>query len=298
MTTQETFDATWDTLREEVNTALDAALRPRRDLDPTLLEIMRYATLGGGKRVRPVLCLATCEAAGGQREHALPAACALEMLHAYSLVHDDMPCMDDDDERRGQPTVHRKWDEATAVLVGDALQAEAFLQVSDRRKWPETSPEAQLQVAREVAACVSASGMVGGQYIDITARSRRLDRAGVETLHRLKTGALIQSAAVCGGVVAGATPLEVAALSRFGASLGQLFQLVDDLLDAKELEAAGGIEANPEEAAVNFYTLLGEDALRAAIDETADNARNAVDVFAPRDEFLRLFVDKMATRTA
>lgn len=293
-----TFDTRWNQHLSAVESALDSALQARHDLDPGFLEVLRYSVLGGGKRVRPVLCLAACEAAGGKAEDALPAACAIEFLHAYSLVHDDLPAMDDDDERRGQPTVHRKWDEATAILAGDALQAEAFLLVSDRRNWsPRVSIESQLQIVREIAASVSSSGMVGGQAIDIAARERRLENPDIDQLHALKTGALIRAAALCGSLVSGAAPLEVAAMAQFGAALGRLFQLTDDLLDVDELEEGATAADAGGEAAVNYYFVLGEDALKEAIRKTEMECIEAVDVFAPRDRFLKDFASKIANRS-
>lgn len=288
----------WNEYLTHITASLEASLAARHDTDEPFLEALRYSVLGGGKRIRPVLCLASCEAAGGNATDALPAGCALELIHAYSLVHDDMPCMDDDDERRGQPTVHRKYGEAIAVLAGDGLQAEAFRLVGDRRLWAtNVSPEVQLQVVREVAQAAGIAGMVGGQFIDVSARENDLGVEQLRRLHRLKTGALIRAAAVCGGLIAGAAPLEIAALSQYGAAVGALFQLTDDLLDLIQSQEEGvGIDRADREAAVNFAVILGEDRLRAEVDQRLVEALDAVEVFAPKHQFLRSFAEQIANR--
>ncbi len=204
-----------------------------------LNEVLRYALEGGGKRIRPVLCLATTEAAGGDAERALAAAAALELVHSFSLVHDDLPALDDDDERRGRPTVHVRFGEAQAILGGDALLNEAF---SLALRYP------QPQVAREVA--LATSGMIGGQYLDINGGPR--DR---EELNRLKTGRLFEASVGCGLWVAGLPAGAQAPWRAFGADYGFLFQLVDDLSDEDGL--AGDV---------------GPDAARSLARETAHSA--------------------------
>jgi len=293
------FKTRWDQYVQSTNAALERFLAPRRDVPEAFVEVLQYSVLGGGKRVRPVMALACCAAAGGQADHALPPACALELIHAYSLVHDDLPSMDDDAERRGQPTVHIKYGEAVAILAGDGLQAEAMRIVSDRRFWePTISAEVQLQVGREVAHAAGVAGMVGGQYIDITAREGSLTQEALAHLHRLKTGALIRAAAVCGGLIAGAAPLEVAALSRYGAAMGQLFQITDDLLDLIQARAEDvGEDRAHKEQAVNLAMSFGEEATRTQIDQLLEEAVDAISVFAPNEGFLSRFAHSIATRT-
>lgn len=290
------FEDQWNAHLARIKTTLEAWLSPRRDLPEALGAVLRYAALGGGKRIRPVLACAASQAAGGAPEWGLPSGCALELIHAYSLVHDDLPSMDDDDLRRGKPTVHKAYGEAVAILAGDALQSEAFFQLAQARNWHHSiSGEVRLRVISEVARAAGSSGMVGGQHIDIAARDRALDRLALEQLHRLKTGALIHAAAVTGGMVAGAGAAELAALSRYGDAVGLLFQLTDDLLDYREEQAAGKT-LSEEEAAVNFIALLGADAVATEIERLKETCLEAAAVFAPRDGFLKAYAQRIARR--
>lgn len=281
----------WTAYASRAESFLDALLKPRRDLPEGFVNVLRYSVLGGGKRIRPVLCMAAAEAAGVSPELALVPGCAIELIHAYSLVHDDLPAMDNDDERRGQPTVHRKFDEPTAILAGDGLQAEAFLVLSDPHRWP-VPPAASVQVAviREIAAAAGNTGMVGGQYLDITARTQRLDLPALRQLHRLKTGAIIRAATVCGGLVAQVTSDELTALSTYGAAVGQIFQLTDDLIDFRSSQV------DADEAAVNFATILGEGSMQQEIAHQLEVALAAAAIFSPRDGFLAAFAQAMASR--
>lgn len=214
---------------------------------PAFAEPCRYPLFGGGKRVRPLLTFAAFEAVAPvvDRSAACPAAAAVELIHTYSLVHDDMPCMDDDDERRGRPTVHVRWDEATAVLVGDALQTEAFA-VLARAPLPA---EVRIELVADLSEAAGYQGMVGGQAADIG-----LDVTEIHTLTRLhagKTGALIRAAVVMGGRVGGATPTQLEHLGHYGDRVGLAFQLADDVLDLDEDDKEGGPPAFPK--------LLGAD---------------------------------------
>ncbi len=215
------FDA--ERWQAEAIVRVEAALEARfHDVWPDRFGLaLRYPLFTGGKRFRPLLVMAACEAVGGDPSAALPAAVAVELVHTYSLVHDDLPCMDDDDERRGMPTVHRAFDEATAVLVGDALLTEAFVALS----------EVSLPAIRLLAVASGAAGMVGGQAGDI-ARVTSLE--ALERVHALKTGALIAAATEIGGLVGGADPGQRALLQAFGRDVGLGFQLADDVLDADE----------------------------------------------------------------
>jgi geranylgeranyl diphosphate synthase type II len=201
---------------------------------PVLAEALRYSVLGGGKRLRPQFVLLGASAVGGRTQDALPVAAAFELVHAFSLVHDDLPAMDDDDLRRGRPTVHRQFDEATAILAGDALLALAF---DDIAALPERGVAAAraLQAARLLADAAGARGMVAGQYLDIRAEGQRSQAtsAQVERIHSRKTGALFSAALEAGGVLGGATPAQRKALKRAGLELGVAFQIVDDLLDER-----------------------------------------------------------------
>ncbi|MCA9537322.1 MAG: polyprenyl synthetase family protein [Myxococcales bacterium] len=193
-----------------------------------LAEPMRYSLFGGGKRVRPLLALLAAEATTGDAHDALPWAAAIEMIHTYSLVHDDLPAMDDDDERRGRPTCHIAFGEAHAILAGDALLTEAF-GVLARANWPAERAIRLVRLAHEAAG---SSGMIAGQVLDIGGAVRTL--AQLETMQRLKTGALIRAACMGGAIAVGATAAQVEALAQYGAAIGLLFQITDDLLDAAQ----------------------------------------------------------------
>ena len=209
-----------------------------------LVAAMRYAVLDGGKRLRPLLVMAACEAVGGNTRAALRAACATELIHAYSLVHDDMPCMDNDILRRGKPTVHVKFGEAQALLAGDALQALAFeLLTPDDAAVPCVL---QARLCRLLALAAGSSGMAGGQAIDLASVGKKLDEAQLREMHRLKTGALLQGSVMMGAACGNASAAATAALEHYGSAMGLAFQVVDDILDATEDSATLGKTAGKD----------------------------------------------------
>ncbi|MEJ5366632.1 MAG: polyprenyl synthetase family protein, partial [Desulfosoma sp.] len=204
-------------------------------LEKTVVEAARYSLFAGGKRLRPILCLAAADLAGGSPEAVMPAACALEMVHTYSLIHDDLPAMDNDDFRRGRPTNHRVYGEAVAILAGDLLLTEAFglLACPSVEGCGAVPAERRLQAVAILARASGAQGMIGGQVIDLESESRDVDLATVEYMHIRKTGALICASLEMGSVLAGASPDTVEALARYGRHLGLAFQITDDLLDVE-----------------------------------------------------------------
>ena len=208
--------------RRLVDAELERILPPETCTPSRLHQAMRYPVFAGGKRLRPALLLATVHSLGGEQGPALPVAAALELVHTYSLVHDDLPAMDDDDIRRGRPTCHVAYDEATAILVGDALLTLAFETLA-----PQPS------VCAEVARAIGSQGMIAGQALDLAAASGTVGAGRVETIHRLKTGALITASVVCGGLLAGAPAPLQDTLRRYGEAVGLAFQIVDDLLDVE-----------------------------------------------------------------
>jgi farnesyl diphosphate synthase len=251
------FDlSTWSAQHlQRVEQALEQWIDPHAPAN--LGQAMRYAVLGAGKRLRPLLVLAACEAVGGPLAQALRAACAVELIHAYSLVHDDMPCMDNDVLRRGKPTVHVQFGQAQALLAGDALQALAFeLLVPDDAALPAS---VQVQWCRLLAAAAGSQGMAGGQAIDLASVGQPLSEAQLRHMHRLKTGALLQCSvdmgAACGTVDAAAR----AALSQYGSALGLAFQVVDDILDVTQDSATLGKTAGKDAASdkPTYVSLLG-----------------------------------------
>jgi len=208
-----------------------------------LAEAMRYSLMAGGKRLRPHLCLAATEAVRGSLETALPAACALEMIHTYSLIHDDLPAMDDDELRRGKPTCHVAFDEATAILAGDALLTLAFHVLASM---PAVLPERCLAVIRIIAAAAGPGGMVEGQMLDMASEGRRLTPEELKNLHTLKTGAMIEAALVCGAVVAGGSRTQIDAVREYGKAIGLAFQVVDDILNVEGDPAVMGKAAGTD----------------------------------------------------
>jgi len=234
----------------------------RADAPANLGQAMRYAVQGGGKRLRPLLALAACGAVAGDAGAALRAACAVELIHAYSLVHDDMPCMDNDVLRRGKPTVHVQFGEAGALLAGDALQALAFELLTPEDGVP---PAIQARLCRLLAQASGAFGMAGGQAIDLASVGRRLDEDALRHMHRLKTGALLQASVDMGAACGAADARAQQALHAYGAALGLAFQVVDDVLDVTQDSATLGKTAGKDAACdkPTYVSLLGLERARA-----------------------------------
>lgn len=259
-----------------------------------LLEAMRYSLLAGGKRIRPVMTLAFCAAAGGRAEDALEFACALEMLHTYSLIHDDLPCMDDDDLRRGKPTNHIVFGECTAVIAGDALQSASF----------ETILKAPLDAEKRAAAALmlaeaaGAYGMCAGQQLDMEGESKRLDVSDTERINRLKTAALIKAAAGMGCIAAGGTKAQLAAAGAYAEALGLAFQLRDDLLDMESTREALGksVGSDEESGKSTFVSLLGAMRCRELILENTERAKAALKPAFSDSAFLEWLADRLAGR--
>ena len=270
----------------------------RADAPAGLGEAMRYAVLDGGKRLRPLLVLAAAEAVQGHADAALRAACAAELIHAYSLVHDDMPCMDNDVLRRGKPTVHVQFGEATALLAGDALQALAFELLTP--EGDAVPPAMQADLCRLLACAAGAHGMAGGQAIDLASVGKPLAEPELRAMHRLKTGALLQGSVRMGAACASDVPTAARkALDNYGAAIGLAFQVVDDILDVTADSAALGKTAGKDAAAdkPTYVSLLGLAAAQALADELRAQAHGALDASGLRDvSRLRALADLVVNR--
>ena len=247
-----------------VNRALLAYLPQVRGPAFRVVKAMHYSLFVGGKRLRPILCLAAAEAVGGDPGEALPVAGALEMIHTYSLIHDDLPAMDDDALRRGQPTCHKQFDEATAILAGDGLLTEAFHLLAAAAPRFEGREGVLLEIMELLSKAAGYQGMVGGQMLDLMAEGRRVSLKELETIHRLKTGALLTGAVRAGALVGGGNRGEVTALTAYGEKFGLAFQVTDDLLDvegeAAEMGKAPGMDEKRQKA--TYPALLGVEAAR------------------------------------
>ena len=278
--------------QEQVEQALQALFRdavPRADL----YDAMNYSLLAGGKRLRPVLVLECCRLCGGQAEDALPLACAVEMIHTYSLIHDDLPCMDNDDLRRGKPTSHRVYGEATAMLAGDGLLTAAFETVACAAA--RLSATQVVEAVEVLARAAGPAGMVGGQALDLAGEGYALSREELEQIHDLKTGAMMTAAAELGCIAAGASQEERKAVRGFAQNLGLAFQIRDDMLDVEGDGAALGkpIGSDAANEKNTFVTIRGLDACR---EEVAWLTERAVSALAPFPE--RGFLEELARRLA
>ncbi|MCE5263372.1 MAG: polyprenyl synthetase family protein [Deltaproteobacteria bacterium] len=248
---------------------------------PLIFEAVRYSVFAGGKRLRPILCMAAAEAVGGKKESVLPAACALEMIHTYSLIHDDLPAMDNDDFRRGKPTSHKVFGEGMAVLAGDALLTEAFRLLCNRERMPDIPSERILLVAHEIAEAAGFFGMVGGQVKDLLAEGENIDLQGLYSIHRLKTGALILASLRSGAILAGAAEEPLARLSDYGRRIGLAFQIVDDILNVEGDPAllGKGTGSDAARGKVTFPALMGVEASRNRAEELVREALVALEPF-------------------
>ncbi|QET02450.1 MULTISPECIES: polyprenyl synthetase family protein [Cupriavidus] len=275
--------------------ALDAALPTTDTIPHTLHEAMRYAVLGGGKRVRPLLVHAAGEVSGATPEACDAAACSVELIHAYSLVHDDMPCMDDDDLRRGRPTVHKAYDEATALLVGDALQTQAFLVLTRAQM---LAAEARMTLVAELAIASGSVGMAGGQAIDLQNVGLAMSREALEGMHRMKTGALLRASVRMGALCGNIDTAGLAALDRYAAATGLAFQVVDDILDVTADTATLGKTAGKDAAndKPTYVSLMGLDAARELAEQLRTTAHEALEGFGARAGRLAELADLIVLR--
>jgi geranylgeranyl diphosphate synthase type II len=261
----------------EVDAALDQFLPKAKVRPATIHAAMRYSVFAGGKRLRPVLCLAAAEACGGEVSNALAPACALELMHTYSLVHDDLPAMDDDDLRRGQPTCHKVYGEGMAVLCGDALLTESFIVLAQTTA---TKRYGTRDYVMELAVTGGSQKLIGGQVMDLEGEGKKLTKRDLVRIHEAKTAALLTSALRLGGMTANATPAKLEALTNFGYALGLAFQVIDDILDVTQSTEVLGKTAGKDEAVEKstYPAILGLEASRK---EAARLTKAAMDSLKP-----------------
>ncbi|PAW75582.1 MAG: farnesyl-diphosphate synthase [Verrucomicrobiia bacterium Tous-C4TDCM] len=279
----------------EVDAALDAFLPKAKEKPATIHAAMRYSLFAGGKRLRPILCLAAAEACGGDIESAMPPACAVEILHTYSLVHDDLPCMDDDDLRRGRPTCHKVYGEGMAVLTGDALLTEAFLilaQTSPARRYPTASYVAEL------ALTGGSTKLIGGQVMDLEGEGRKLTKAQLVKIHESKTAALLATSIRLGAMTANATDKQLEALTVFGRALGLAFQVIDDILDVTASTEVLGKTAGKDLAVekATYPSILGLEKSRKEAAKLTKEAMDALLPFGKKALHLREIADYLLKR--
>lgn len=278
-----------------VDRALDGFL-PRASAKPaTIHRAMRYSLFAGGKRLRPVLCLTAAEACGGSVDAALPAACAAECVHTYSLVHDDLPCMDDDDLRRGRPTSHKIFGEGVAVLAGDALLTQAF-EILAAAKATKRHPVAAM--IRELAAAAGSLKLIAGQVADLEGEGRKATRAQLRFIHEGKTAAMIEASVRLGAMSADAAPKSLAALTVFGRNLGLAFQVIDDILDVTQTSEKLGKSAGKDVAAqkTTYPSVMGLEASKREARRLTAAARGALEPLGTRAATLRALAEYLLAR--
>lgn len=264
----------------------------------TLFQAMSYSLENGGKRIRPILTLAFCEACGEDPRAALPFACAVEMIHTYSLIHDDLPCMDNDDMRRGRPACHIQFGEDTALLAGDALLTLAFETMLDQQTGFPVAPQRVVKASAVLARAAGGQGMIGGQVIDLASEGRLIPLDTLKVMDSLKTGALIDAAAQMGCVVAGADADICKAASLYSSCIGLAFQIVDDILDVTSSSEVLGkpIGSDRENEKSTYVSLLGLDSSRRLVTELTAAARDTLSIFGGRAAFLLELTERLATR--
>ena len=279
---------------------LDRYLPPESAPPETLSRAVRYSLFAGGKRLRPLLVLSAAEAVGGRVEDALPAAAAFELIHTYSLIHDDLPSMDDDSLRRGRPTSHVVFGEAMAILAGDALQSHAFALLADPPPPCRVASERRLRAVAELATAAGARGMVGGQVFDLESEGQPVDAAALERIHRHKTGALIRAATRVGAIVGGGSDEDLERLTRFAEEAGLAFQIVDDILDVEgSAETLGKSAGKDEKAGKATYPLVhGIEAARLQAEELVASALDRLEPFGAAGQPLAQLAERMIRRSS
>jgi len=279
----------------EVNRALDKLLPAEKTKPATIHKAMRYSLFAGGKRMRPALCLAAAEACGGRTEDALPLACAVECIHTYSLIHDDLPAMDNDDFRRGKPTNHKVFGEGIAVLAGDALLTQAFEIVGKSKGWPRYSHR---ELLLDLASASGSLQLIAGQVADLEAEGKKISAQDLRYIHERKTSALLCCSVRLGGMSANCTAAQLEALTEFGYNVGLAFQIIDDILDITQSTEQLGKTAGKDTAAqkATYPSIVGMDKSRKIAQQLTDKAFASLKVFRRNAEALEALADYLLRR--
>jgi len=283
-----------------VNNALDRIFKEDRDAEATMREAMSYSVLAGGKRLRPILCLESAALFDCDEETILPAACAMDLIHNYSLVHDDLPCMDDSDTRHGKPSAHKVYGEAKAVLAGDALLTKAFELLSLAGKDGKISDCRRIRAIHEVAVACGAGGLVGGQVLDLEYEGKEVGLDEVKDIHRKKTAALLTVSVKVGAILAGANEPRIESLAKYGYAIGRAFQIADDILDevgdSKEMGKPVGADAGHNKA--TYPAQIGLEPSHQKAHEFIQQAHSALESFGEKAQHLRELADFIIQRSA
>ncbi len=301
MTTPADLGRAFEDRRRLVDEALDRALPDEALWPPTIHRAVRYSLFAGGKRIRPQLVLAACEAVGGERDEAMPLACAVEMIHTYSLIHDDLPAMDDDDLRRGKPTSHKVFGEAIAILAGDALLTRAFHLMAELPALTDGERvRRRLTATALLGEACGTAGLIGGQVMDLESEGRDIAAVDLERLHRAKTGALLGACVRGGAVLGGATPIALESLEGYARAIGLAFQVVDDVLDATEGDLQLGKTAGKDAAArkATYVSVHGLERAREMALGLLDEALSAIAPLGERAGSLVFLARRIVERRA
>ncbi|MCX5845583.1 MAG: polyprenyl synthetase family protein [Deltaproteobacteria bacterium] len=283
-----------------IDEALERYLSGEDNYPPVIFKAVRYSVFAGGKRIRPILCMASAEAVGGNVESILPVACSLELIHTYSLIHDDLPAIDDDDYRRGRLTSHKVFGEDIAILAGDALLTEAFRLMSERTLMDKIPPEKLLAVIHDVAEAAGYFGMVGGQVVDVQSEGKDVDSEVLNYIHTRKTGAMITVAVKAGALLSNAGEVEINALISYGRHVGLAFQIADDILNVEgdKVLLGKGTGSDAKRGKVTYPALMGLDASRKKAADLVESALSAIKNFDHRAEPLRMIAGYIVERRA
>ena len=288
-----------DQEREIIDEALNQYLPPETEYPQTIHEAMRYSVFAGGKRLRPILVIAAAEVVGGRAEKVLPTACAIELIHTFSLIHDDLPAIDNDDYRRGKLTCHKVFGENMAILAGDGLLTHAFQLLAQNSEIKTINKEAMPLVIREVAAAIGTLGLIGGEVVDIQSEGKEVDLPRLEYIHSHKTGALIAISLKVGAMLVDAPQEEIEALFQYGKSIGLAFQIVDDILNVEgdEVQLGKPVGSDLRQKKATYPALLGIEESRQRARRLVEEAKKELEIFGEKGEILRLLADFVVERT-